>query len=141
MKANVTAIYNRTRPPVSDVDHHRVGAGLDLPSYSAMVLMVGLYLGDPVIVRDGEIMIDLNKALDVPPRPDEDCAQPITEDTLGELDARGWIKWTDLPTGESVPAITAAGRYWIRRYADRTVGKRYEPCIRLHPEYRKPRTT
>lgn len=100
-----------------------------MPSLEAMCLLTGMYHGDTVTVNPtGRLAIRLAKALEPPVKPGEYIENIVTDSVLDELECRGWIDVTTDP-----PTITQAGQYWLRRFADRTVGKRYQPAIRNPP--------
>ncbi len=101
---------------------------IDLPSVEAMCLLTGLYHGDIVTLNDrGILVVLLAKAVEPPLPPGEHSEQVVTDATLDELEERGWINSLYVDT----PTITQRGRYWLRRYTDRVLGKRIEPAIRL----------
>lgn len=99
---------------------------IELPSDEALACLTGLYHGDRIDTRDGVLVIVLDKALLHPPLPGQNTEQIVNGHVLDELEGRGWIDLACEP-----PAITQSGRYWLRRYADKTLGKRFEPAIIL----------
>lgn len=77
---------------------------IDYPDDGHMLVLLGLWLGSPVEVIDGEPHLIINP----------DCIAPMRPESLDILEhERGWIT-----IGETQPEMTEAGKYWLRLWVE-----------------------
>ncbi len=77
------------------------------PSPVAMHLLLGLAVGEGVVVRDGQLRLVVTKGT-------WSEEQPVPPSALDELEGRGWIDCDAEP-----PTVTQSGSYWLGRWMKR----------------------
>lgn len=84
------------------------------PTTLAMEFLLGLHVGENVVVRDGQLYLIVPGAGE----------QPVTAETLDELETRGWLVpgWT--AEDPDPPEPTEKGVYWLDRYMHQKYGKK-----------------
>lgn len=84
------------------------------PTALAMEFLVGLYLEERITTRDGQLYLLVPGAGE----------QPVTAETLDDLETRGWLVpgWTE--DDPNPPKPTDKGLYWMHRYMHQKYGRK-----------------